>query len=53
MQRVEALLDKDLSNVIRGINGHFLRDPALIFIALVKLKYKSEATIGFEVAYDP
>ena len=50
-ERVQALLDRDFLSVLRGVIGHFVRDPALIFKALVKNKYESKSTIGFEAVY--
>ena len=36
---VQFLLGKGMMNVLRGVIGYFVRDPALIFRALVMQKY--------------
>ena len=51
--RVHALLDKDFLRVLRGVLGHFARDPTFIFKAIVKSKYKNDSTVGFEAIYGP
>ena len=50
-ERVQALLDRDFLGVLRGVVGHFARDPTLIFKAIVKNKYKSDSSVGFEAIY--
>ena len=50
-ERVQALLDRDFLSVLRGVVGHFVRDPTLIFKAIVKNKYKSDSSVGFEAIY--
>ena len=50
-QRVQLLLDRDVLDMLRGSISHFVRDPTLIFKALVMLKYKSDARIGWNVIY--
>ena len=52
-QRVQALLDRDFLSFLWDVIGHLVRNPTLIFKALVKNKYKSESTFGFEAIYDP
>ena len=50
-ERVQALLDRDFLSVLRGVVDHFVRDPTLIFKAIVKNKYKSDSSVGFEAIY--
>ena len=50
-ERVQALLDRDFLSVLRGVVDHFVRDPTLIFKAIVKNKYKSESSVGFDAIY--
>ena len=38
-KHVQFLLDRDFMSVLKGIIGHFVRDPTLIFKAYVKNKY--------------
>ena len=46
-----ALLDRGFLDVLRGVVGHFARDSALIFKAIVKNKYKNDSAVGFEAIY--
>ena len=50
-ERVQALLDKGFLDVLRGVTGHFAREPTHIFNAIVKNKYKDDSTVGFEAIY--
>ena len=50
-ERVQALLDRGFLDVLRGVVGHFARDPTHIFKAIVKNKYKDDSTVGFEAIY--
>ena len=49
--RVQALLDRDFLGVLRGVVGHFARDPTFIFKAIVRNKYKNDSAVGFEAIY--
>ena len=50
-QRVQVHLGRDVLEMLRGIICHFVRDPTLIFRALVMHKNKIEASIGGAVLY--
>ena len=49
--RVQLLLDAKILVIVRGMITLFVRDPALIFKAVFRLKYKKEESIGGTVLY--